>query len=237
MEKSFLATQKRLESEVERVAADIKDRAARAQFEKQAGRRMGKLGADARAEADAAVVETLAASQADLGASAVALAAPVAPEHLAEGARVQVKGFKQGLVFRRHDGRIAEVEAGPMRMKVPLADIVGIEGDAGSAKRNAAGPERRRGITVHAHPSDEPAAEEINVIGCTVEEATSRVDKFIDEAALRDLLRVRIIHGHGTGALRRGLAEYLSSHPLVASIHAEAEDRGGTAITIAELKS
>jgi DNA mismatch repair protein MutS2 len=237
LEKSFLATQKRLESEVERVAADIKDRAARAQLEKQAGRRMGKLGSDARAEADAAVVETLAASQADLGASAVALAAPVAPELLAEGARVQVKGFKQGLVFRRHDGRIAEVEAGPMRMKVPLADIVGIEGDAGSAIRKAAAPERRRGIAVHAQPSDEPAAEEINVIGCTVEEATGRVDKFIDEAALRDLLRVRIIHGHGTGALRRGLAEYLSSHPLVASIHAEAEDRGGTAITIAELKS
>ena len=57
---------------------------------------MGKLGSDARAEADAAVVETLAASQADLGASADALAAPVAPELLAEGARVQVKGFKQG---------------------------------------------------------------------------------------------------------------------------------------------
>ena len=237
LEKSFLATQKRLESEVARVAADIKDRAARAQLEKQAGRRMGKLGSDARAEADAAVVETLAASQADLGASAVALAAPVAPEHLAEGARVQVKGFKQGLVFRRHDGRFAEVEAGPMSMKVPLADIVGIEGDAGSANRKAAAPERRRGITVHAQPSDEPAAEEINVIGCTVEEATSRVDKFIDEAALRDLLRVRIIHGHGTGALRRGLAEYLSSHPLVASIHAEEEDRGGTAITVAELNS
>ena len=52
------------------------------------------------------------------------------------------------------------------------------------------------------------------MIGCTVEEATRRVDKFIDEAALRRPA-VRIIHGHGTGALRRGLAEFLSTHPLV----------------------
>jgi DNA mismatch repair protein MutS2 len=48
---------------------------------------------------------------------------------------------------------------------------------------------------------------------------------------------VRIIHGHGTGALRRGLAEFLSAHPLVERIHHEAEDRGGTAITVVELKS
>ncbi len=237
LEKSFLATQKRLESEVQRLAADIKDRALRAQLEKQAGRRMGKLGGDARAEADAAVIDTLAASQQDLGVGVEAPPKPVAPEQLSAGTRVHVKGFKQVVVFRRHDGRIAEVEAGPLRMKIPLADIVAIETDASSAKPKAAAPERPRGITIHTQPSDEAASEEINVIGCTVEEATDRVDKFIDEAALRDLLRVRIIHGHGKGALRRGLAEYLSSHPLVASIHAEAEDRGGTAITVAELKS
>jgi DNA mismatch repair protein MutS2 len=237
LEKNFLATQKRLESEVASLAADIKDRALRAQLEKQTGRRMGKLGADARAAADAAVVDTLAASQQDLGVGVEGPPRPVAPEQLSAGMRVHVKGFKQAVVFRRHDGRIAEVEAGPLRMRIPLADVMGIESDAAPAKPNAAAPERSRGVTVRTQPSDEPAGEEINVIGCTVEEAARRVDKFIDEAALRDLLRVRIIHGHGTGALRRGLAEYLSSHPLVASIHAEAEDRGGTAITVAELNS
>ena len=78
--------------------------------------------------------------------------------------------------------------------------------------------------------------DEINVIGCTVEEATNRVDKFIDEAALAGKPSVRIIHGHGMGALKRGLATFLSAHPLVESIHHEAADRGGEAITIAELK-
>jgi len=235
LEKNFLATQKRFESEVARLSADIKDRALRAQIEKQSGRRMGKIASEARAAADAAIVETLAASQADLGVGIESTGKPVAPDQLSAGQRIVVKGFRQPVVFRRHDGRTAEVEAGPLRVKIALADIIGIEGDAKPGSVAEAG--RARGITVHAQPSDEPAAEEINVIGCTVEEATGRVDKFLDESALAGKPSVRIIHGHGTGALRRGLADFLSAHPLVERIRAEAEDRGGTAITVAELKS
>jgi len=242
LERNFAETQKRLQGEIERVAADVKDRALRAQIEKQAGRRSGKLFSEARADADAAVVETLASSQADLGISDEAAAKPVPLERLTAGQRVTVKGFKQPVVFRRHDGRTAEVEAGPLRMKIPLADIVGVEGDAPSAnqrpepQRAATPANARAGVTVHARSSGE-AAEEINVIGCTVEEASERVDKFLDEAALAGRPSVRIIHGYGTGALRRGLAEFLSAHPLVERIHAEAEDRGGNAITVAELQS
>lgn len=234
LERSFLETQKRLEGEVARLVGEIKDRSLRGQFEKQTGRRLGKIEGEARAEADAAVVGTLADSQADLGASVEAPGKSVAPEALSEGRRVVVKGFKQPMVFRRHDGRTADVEAGPMRMKVPLADIIGFE-EAKPAKP-AVPVAPARGITVHAQPSSDAEAKEINVIGCTVEEATGRVDKFLDDAALAGKLSVRIIHGHGTGALRRGLAEFLSAHPLVDRIHAEAEDRGGTAITVAELK-
>ena len=206
-----------------------------AQLEKQSGRRMGKFTADARADADAAVVETLAASQADLGTVSEARAAPVSPDELFAGLRIRIKGFRQPVVFRRHDGRTAEVEAGPLRMKVPLTDVIGIEREAKQPNAESAG--RPRGITVSSQVSDEPAPEEINVIGCTVEEATGRVDKFIDEAAIAGKPSVRIIHGHGTGALRRGLGEFLSAHPLVESIHHEAENHGGTAITVAELKS
>jgi DNA mismatch repair protein MutS2 len=236
LEKNFLEIQKRLEAEVGRLAADIRDRALRGQMEKQAGRRMGKIASEARAEADAAVVETLATSQADLGVAAESPGKPVAPEELSAGLRVQVKGYKQPVVFRRHDGRTAEVEAGPLRMKVPLADIVGIESEAKPAKAEASAA-RARGITVHAQPSEEPSADEINVIGCTVEEATARVDKFLDEAALAGKPSVRIVHGYGTGALRRGLAAFLSEHPLVERIHAEAADRGGEAVTVVELQS
>jgi DNA mismatch repair protein MutS2 len=236
LEKSFQETQKRLEGETALVTADIRDRALRAQLEKQSGKRLGKLAAEARAETDAAVLDTLASSQADLGVGTEAPSKPVAPEQLVAGLRVVVKGFKQPLIFRRIDGRMAEVEAGPLRMRVPLADVIGIDIVAKLAKPDLAAG-RPSGVTVHAEQSDEPTNQEINVIGCTVEEATRRVDKFLDEAALSSLPSIRIIHGHGTGALRRGLAEFLSSHPLVDRVRHEAEDRGGTAITIAELRS
>jgi DNA mismatch repair protein MutS2 len=240
LEKAFLELQKRFEGEVARLASDIKERAARAQIEKQTARRMGQIVAEARGEADAAVVETLAASQQDLGVAPEAPAKPVEPEQLVAGAHVSVKGFKQPVIFRRQDGRTAEVEAGVLRMKVPLADILRIEASAG-AKTGASSVSSSaavgRGVTVHARPSDEPAGHEINVIGCTVDEATRRVDKFLDEAAIAGQSSVRIIHGYGTGALRRGLGEFLAEHPLVEAAHAEAEERGGNAVTVAELKA
>jgi DNA mismatch repair protein MutS2 len=236
LEKNFAETQKRLESEVARVTAEIHDRTLRAQLEKQSSKRMGRISAEARAETDAAIVGTLAASQPDLGATASVPAKSVAPELLTAGQRVEVKGFKQPVVFRRHDGRTAEVQAGPLRMKVALSDIVGLDAEPRPANAVAAAA-RPRGITVSAQASDEPVADEINVIGNTVEEATGRVDKFLDEAALAGRPSVRIVHGHGTGALRRGLAEFLSAHPLVEKIAHEKPERGGEAITLVELKT
>jgi DNA mismatch repair protein MutS2 len=237
LERNFQETQKRLEAEVARLTTDIHDRALRAQIEKQSGKRLGKIGADARADTNAAVVETLAGSQADLGVAAPVAGKPVAPELLSAGQRIVVKNFKQPVIFRRHDGRNAEIEAGPLRMRIPLSDVLAIADDVSVATSGADAAGRRFGVTVHSQPSDEPVGDEINVIGCTVEEATNRVDKFIDEAALAGKPSVRIIHGHGMGALKRGLATFLSAHPLVESIHHEAADRGGEAITIAELRA
>ncbi|HKS67306.1 MAG TPA: Smr/MutS family protein [Candidatus Acidoferrales bacterium] len=238
LEREFQETLKRLEAEVARLSSGVKDRALRAQIEKQSSRRMTKLASEARAEADAAVVQTLSESQPDLGVQADAPLRPVPAESLSPGAHVMVKGWKQPLIFRRHDGRDAEVEAGPMRLKVPLPDIVGFAvPPAGSRVQAAVAAARAPAVTVHTGSEGSTIPDEINVIGCTVEQATERVDKFLDQAALSAKPSVRIIHGHGTGALRRGLAEFLSAHPLVERIHAEAEDRGGTAITVAELKS
>jgi DNA mismatch repair protein MutS2 len=232
LEKNFADTVKKLEAEVAKLAADIQDRKLRAEIEKSTGRKFGKIDKAARDDANAAVLDTLASSQADLGVSPD-LVKPLTLDGLAEGTRLRVKGMKQAVILRRVDGRAAEVEAGPMRMKIALEDILGVEGPASKSIYPVAAT--RGGISVKAQSTDEPSVEEINVIGCTVEEASARVDKFIDTAALNNQARVRIIHGHGTGALRRGLAEFLRTHPLVAQIHAEAADRGGAAITVVEL--
>jgi DNA mismatch repair protein MutS2 len=121
-------------------------------------------------------------------------------------------------------------------MKIALDDILSITEDDAGAKKKSTPAQYSPGVTVRSQPTDEPSADEINVIGCTVEQATERVDKFLDQAAVAGKIGVRIIHGHGTGALRRGLAEFLSGHPLVEKIANEIPERGGAAITVVELK-
>ena len=229
-------------------AVAVKDRELRAQLEKQSRRKLSQARTEARSEADAAVVAHLSESQADLGIAADT-ARPPSPEELVAGIRVRVRGLPSAVLLRRRDGASAEIEAGPLRMKVPLSEITGIVGEpdaqrtTGARSGESAGAklpsESRSGVTVHMAPADREtstAGDEINVIGCTVEEAARRVDKFIDGAALAGKPQVRVIHGHGTGALRRGLAEFLSTHPLVESLHAEAQERGGTAVTVVELR-
>ncbi len=76
---------------------------------------------------------------------------------------------------------------------------------------------------------------EIDVRGCKLEEARSQVDKFLDDAILAGWNQVRVIHGKGTGALRKGLADYLSDHPLVASQKMGAWNEGDTGVTVVDL--
>ena len=127
--------------------------------------------------------------------------------------KVRVRGFSKPVILRRVDGSSAEIEAGPLRMKVAVEEITGIEGMP--APRTMSADEARKYYRDARTRAKKARPGEINVIGMTVEEASERVDKFLDEAALANRTRVRIIHGHGTGALRKGLGEFLKTHPLV----------------------
>jgi DNA mismatch repair protein MutS2 len=231
LEHQFAQTLEKHEKEVARAIEAITEREVRAQLEKQTHRKLVKARGDAREDADAAAVAHLSDSQADLGTAAAQAMKPVAQSDLVPGTRVRVRGLPTPVTLRRRDETSAEVEAGPLRMKIALSDITAIVGNDLPAK-----PSLPRGVTVRTQPSADPASEEINLIGCTVEEATRRVDKFLDQATLAGSLQVRLIHGHGTGALRRGLTEFLKTHPLVETTRAETDDRGGTAVTVVQLK-
>jgi DNA mismatch repair protein MutS2 len=232
LEEKFAEMQKRFDENVARVVAAVKERELRGSVEKLARRKSQDVRGEARDELNAAVVQTISESQQDLGAPTAGKESANAAQ-LQPGARIHVRGFSKPVVLRRIDGTSAEIEAGPLRMKVGLDEITGVEGpSAGGSSRSTKGS-----VTVRAQASDEGTGDEINLIGCTVEEATERVDKFLDEAALANRSRVRIIHGHGTGALRKGLAQFLSKHPLVDNQSFEAEERGGKAVTIVELRA
>ncbi|HXN53127.1 MAG TPA: endonuclease MutS2 [Candidatus Acidoferrum sp.] len=232
LEEKFVEMQKRFDENVARVVEAVKERDLRGQMEKSARRKVQDVRSEAREELNAAVVQTLADSQADLGTSAQVEA--VGTERLQPGARIRVRGFNKAVIFRRLDGASAEIEAGPLRMKVAVDEIVSIERgtpSAGPASVTSAS------VSVRSQRGEGEPTEEINLIGSTVEQATERVDKFLDDAALAHIPRVRIIHGHGTGALRKGLGEFLKTHPLVARQSFETEERGGKAVTVVELRS
>ncbi|MGC1312892.1 MAG: Smr/MutS family protein [Candidatus Acidiferrum sp.] len=232
LEAQFAEMQKRFDANMASVIEAVKERELRASLEKTARRKGQEIRSEAREELNAAVVQTISESQTDLGLG-TSTAQSVSAATLQAGARIRVRGFSKPVIFRRLDGSSAEIEAGPLRMKVAVDEIVGIE----DAPAQRPMPTTSRNITVTSQPGEGATSGEINVIGMRVEEATERVDKYLDEAALTNQTRVRIIHGHGTGALRRGLAEFLKSHPLVEHTTFETEEHGGKAITVVELRS
>jgi DNA mismatch repair protein MutS2 len=82
----------------------------------------------------------------------------------------------------------------------------------------------------------ESAATDLNVVGCTVDEAISRTERFLDESLLTDLRTFRIIHGYGTGQLKRGITSFLQQHPLVASVTTAPPNQGGGGVTVVEMR-
>jgi DNA mismatch repair protein MutS2 len=117
------------------------------------------------------------------------------------------------------------------RMRASLRDLKAVGGNG--SQRKAAPPK----VSVHVELQPrETAAMDLNVIGCSVDEALSRAERFLDETLLSDQRVVRLIHGYGTGQLKRALAGFLQQHPLVARFATAPPDQGGGGVTVVELK-
>ena len=94
---------------------------------------------------------------------------------------------------------------------------------------------------LHLHSGQQIRSEadvktELKLIGKKTDEAVELTDKFLDQAFLNGLSEVRIIHGHGTGALRRAITELLKGHPHVARFAPASQDQGGAGATVVELR-
>ena len=118
--------QKRFDENVAAVVEAVKDRELRAQLEKSSRRKVQDVRGEARDELNAALVQTLSDSQSDLGISAATTNAPSRGQPSARR-KIRVRGFSKPVVLRRIDGNTAEIEAGPLRMKVAVDQITGVE--------------------------------------------------------------------------------------------------------------
>jgi DNA mismatch repair protein MutS2 len=112
---------------------------------------------------------------------------------------------------------------------VDVADLERVEDEV-------AVKERQIPSDVKYEPYREDVSSEISLIGKTVDEALEALDKYFDSIALANLPEVRIVHGKGTGALRRAVREYLSKHKMVESFELGQWNEGGSGVTIAKLK-
>lgn len=125
------------------------------------------------------------------------------------------------------DGKNAFVVFGSVKMRVPLSDL------RGTHERQTQRPRES-----FSHPATaERVPTDIDLRGMNGEEALPLVDKFIDTATLAGLNRIDIIHGKGTGALRKKVTEFLSNHPRVKSFRLGEWNEGGIGATVVELKS
>jgi len=150
---------------------------------------------------------------------------------IGEGMRVRLKGIREPARVRRAlgDGRF-EVEAGFMKMHVAAADV---EEVLPEIVRPAKLP---KNVRYQGGPQLSPSVQEINVIGEREAEAVERVERFLDSAVMATAARVRIVHGHGMGILKRAIGELLKNSPHVEKFYPASQNEGGAGATIAELK-
>ena len=213
----------------------VQDRAAAQKLSKDAERRIAKMRREFREQFDATVVAH--ATGADRGDPN---AQPSLVKHVSEGDTVKLKSMGRAAVVKKKIGdNHFDVEIGSMKMRIAREDIAEVLTKVQTCvSESPVEAARARGISVslQSEVSGRNVPTEINVIGRTVDEATSEVEKFVDRAFLAGMTRVRIVHGSGMGILRKALRQYLQKHPHVESVTEPPINEGGGGATVVELR-
>lgn len=256
-EKALTATVQEFEKRSRELVATIQDRSTRLKVERESQRRVAELkreaqhaavsgrasvrsGKDADSTAAArgvrVVRDGVALSDARVAENETYVAAPEARD-IAIGDKVRLKSFGSiGIVDQIRNGEAeVRVKSVHMREKLENLELVELKTQPQSKAEKFASLRKARKTEVKVK-IETNGRSELNVIGQTTDEAVDAVDKFLDEASMASLAQVRIIHGHGTGALRRAIAEMLKGHPHVARFIGAPPDQGGSGATLVELK-
>ena len=133
---------------------------------------------------------------------------------------------KEGIVLSHvSKNNEVQVQIGSMKMSINIRNLQKVKGNS-NTETNA-----------YSHvPKARNAKTEINVIGMTVEEANFVIDKFLDDSVLANLETVIIVHGKGTGKLRKGIHEFLKTNPHVKSFRLGNFGEGEMGVTVVNLR-
>ena len=258
---SFEQTVQRTVADLEKRARElfsrVSDRAERLKVEREAQRQIAEMKREAQRATKATTLNQPQTAANEVASKSIriirdgkvvsksekAVEEPVSyisvPEReIVVGDKVKLKSFGSiGTVDSIKDGE-AEVRVKALRFREKLENLELVEAAPESKSQKSKLEDLRSAAVaeVHLTSAEGSGRSELNVIGQTTDEAVDAVDKFLDEATLASLSQVRIIHGHGTGALRRAIGDLLKEHPHVARFVAAPADQGGTGATLVELR-
>ena len=238
------AKQDKLDQRKERIIAEANEEAHRIlreakDYADQTMRIFNKAGKDSMSAKELEKHRSDLRKKMDKAGKKVALKTPqkqkstLRPQDLSLGDSVKVMSLNvKGTVSSKPDSKgMLFVQMGILRSKVHISDLQLIDEPVitGPAlSRTGAGK-----IKMNKSAS---VRTEINLLGKTVDEAISELDKYLDDAYLAHLSSVRIVHGKGTGALRKGVHNYLKRLKYVQDFHLAEFGEGDAGVTIVEFK-
>lgn len=238
------AKQDKLDQRKERIIAEANEEAHRIlreakDYADQTMRIFNKAGKDSMSAKELEKHRSDLRKKMDKAGKKVALKTPqkqkstLRPQDLSLGDSVKVMSLNvKGTVSSKPDSKgMLFVQMGILRSKVHISDLQLIDEPVitGPAlSRTGAGK-----IKMNKSAS---VSTEINLLGKTVDEAVSELDKYLDDAYLAHLSSVRIVHGKGTGALRKGVHNYLKRLKYVQDFHLAEFGEGDAGVTIVEFK-
>ncbi len=212
----------RFEKETSRLLAGVRDKFEAVRLRSEVRRRSRDLG------------ETGLNEPPEAGEARLALPAKNTDprEGVRAGARVRVARLGSVGTIRgaRGEGQW-EVVVGAMKCVLSAGELEPLEQEGSQSVPPAGEP---AGVSVQFHTA-ELQSNEINLVGCTADEAIRRVDKFLDSAFLASLSPVRLVHGSGMGVLRRAISEWLSGRSYVSEFHPAEINEGGNGVTVVSL--
>jgi DNA mismatch repair protein MutS2 len=156
--------------------------------------------------------------------------APVATDGAPRvGDTVLVAPFHQkGTLLTEPDGDKAQVQIGAMRMTVPYASLRRVV--------ESRPPEAASALTQRRLQMRQTISPEIMLLGMRAEQAMEALDQYMDNACMAGISPVRVVHGKGTGALKKVVWDYLQGHPHVGSFRLGEDGEGGGGVTVVQLK-